>query len=86
MRGDDLANELPEIQRTLGYLVPFKDLFNIAIGYQKIVSTPANHRPPVPSRRITLRARLLNIKSFMTDDCHQPEIIHSRPASPDILE
>ena len=38
--GDDLAKELPEIQRTLCYLVSFEDLFNIAIGYQKIVLTP----------------------------------------------
>jgi hypothetical protein len=38
--GDDLANELPEIRRTLCCLVSFEDLFNVAIGYQKIVSTP----------------------------------------------
>ena len=38
---DDLANELPEIRRTLCYLVSSEDLFNVAIiGYQKIVSTP----------------------------------------------
>jgi hypothetical protein len=37
---DDLANEIPEIQRTFRCLVSFKDLFNIASGYQRMVSTP----------------------------------------------
>ena len=37
---DDLANEIPEIRRTLRCLVSFNDLFNIAPGYQRIVSTP----------------------------------------------
>jgi len=67
---DVLANELPEIRRALCCLVSFVGLFNIATGYQKIVSTPGNRRPPVPSPRITLRARLLKIKPFMMDDCH----------------
>ena len=68
---DDLANELPEIRRTLCCLVSFAGLFNIATGYQKIVSTPGNRRPPVPSPRITLRAMVLKIKPFMMDDCYR---------------
>ena len=35
-----LASEIPEIRRTFRCLLSFKDLSNIATGYQRIISTP----------------------------------------------
>ena len=83
--GDDLANELSEIRRTLCYLVSFEDLFNVAIGYQKIVSTPGKSPSAGAKSKDYAEGQALEDQAIHDGRLPPDPKFFSCPASPDIL-